>query len=65
MPDKAKVVFSVSRDGPGFIVVQEDAARVMHLISSARSRDGFVTLTADSGDPVHVAVARILYVEPD
>jgi mevalonate pyrophosphate decarboxylase len=67
MPAKTKLVFSVSRDGPGFIVVEEDADQVMHLISSVRSEDenGFVKLTVHGGNTAHVAVARILYVEPD
>lgn len=66
MPSKTKLAFSVSRDGPGFIVVEEDLALVMQLISSAGSQGepGFVKLTADGGNTVYVAIARILYIEP-
>ena len=64
MPDQTKLV--LSRDQ--MLILNQDAAEVMHEISAAtRSEgfDGFVQLTRSGGQTVFVAVDKILYVEPD
>jgi hypothetical protein len=64
MPAHTKLV--LSRDQ--MIILNQDAAQVMHEISAAtRSADfdGFVQLTRAGGDTVFVAVDKILYVESE